>query len=276
MAVRISVIIPCYNQGHYLKDALASLQSCKKELFETIIVNDGSTDDETLKYFNELKNHGYEIINRQNGGLSAARNTGIEHASGEFVIMLDADNKIRPEFLISGIEAMDSDPGIAVVYGDGAFFGDRQGIRKQGPFNLQKQLLVNYIDACAMIRKSVFKIAGDFDEQMREGWEDWEMWLRIAFRGFKFYYIEKVLFDYRVRADSMAKSVYNNKARTNRIENYIYSKYSDKMGIGYVTDFLVERFRANPVNFIFKLIIRTYFPSYYNKLLSSNKIRNGL
>jgi glycosyltransferase involved in cell wall biosynthesis len=276
MKAKVTVIIPCYNQGHYLSDALASLALCDPDTYLVTIVNDGSTDPATLRFLEQLDPNTYTVIHQPNKGLSGARNTGIQHASTDYVLMLDADNKIRSSFIINGTAALDKDLQIAVVYGDGHFFGDETGIRKQAPFNLQKQMLVNYIDACAIIRKSVFDDVGYFDENMKDGWEDWEMWLRIAFRGYKFHYLNEVVFDYRIRNESMSKQVYDNKARTNGIENYVYGKYPDKMGINYIVDFMVDRFRRNPLMFIFKLFIRTYFPRYYNRLLQENKIRNGL
>ncbi len=275
MNAKFTVIIPCYNQGHFLPDALASLSACDAELFDVIIVDDGSTDPATLEYFTDIENS-YTIIHQHNKGLSGARNTGIRAAKTDWILLLDADNKIRPAFLKSSLELIERDPGVAVIYGDGMYFGEESGIRKQGPFNLQKQMLVNYIDACAMVRRDVFDVAGYYDEAMKHGWEDWEMWLRLAFRQYRFHYIDEVFFDYRISKQSMAKSVYVNKARTNAIENYVYQKYPDKMGIAYVVDFMADRFRRNPFLFIVKLIIRTYFPGYYEKLLKENKIRNGL
>jgi glycosyltransferase involved in cell wall biosynthesis len=276
MKAKVTVIIPCYNQGHFLSDALASLAQCDPDLYLVTIVDDGSTDPATLLFLEELDQKSFNIIHQPNKGLSGARNTGIKHANTDFVLMLDADNKIRPSFLEKGTAILERDTQIAVVYGDGQFFGDLTGTRKQAQFNLQKQMLVNYIDACALIRKSVFEDVGDFDENMKDGWEDWEMWLRVAFRGYKFHYLDEVVFDYRIRKESMSKQVYDNKARTNNIENYVYGKYPDKMGISYVVDFMVDRFRRNPFLFIFKLFIRTYFPGYYDRLLQKNKIRNGL
>jgi glycosyltransferase involved in cell wall biosynthesis len=276
MAARVSVIIPCYNQGHFLKDALDSLAACDPGTFETIIVNDGSTDSKTLEYLQQLKKEGFHIIDQLNGGLCAARNTGILASIGDYVIMLDSDNRIRPVFITKGKAAMDADPAIGVVYGNAEYFGDKKGIRKQEPFNLQKQLLVNYIDACGMIRKSVFEKVGFYDVNMKQGWEDWEMWLRIAFHGYKFFYIDDLLYDYRVREDSMSKGVYDSIAKTNSVENYVYGKYPDKMGIQYVANFMVDRFKKRPFHFLVKLFIRTYMPGYYNKLLKENRIRNGL
>jgi glycosyltransferase involved in cell wall biosynthesis len=276
MKAKVSIIIPCYNQGHFLSDALASLAHCDPALYSVTIVNDGSTDPVTIRFLEQLDKKAYTVIHQPNKGLAGARNTGIRQADTDYVLLLDADNKIRSSFLGKGTLVLDGDPQIAVLYGDGQFFGDETGIRKQAPFNLQKQMLVNYIDACALVRKSVFEDVGYFDENMKDGWEDWEMWLRIAFKGYRFHYLEEVLFDYRIRKDSMSKSVYDNKTRTNNIENYVYQKYPDKMGISYVVDFMVDRFRRNPLMFLIKLFIRTYFPAYYSRLLRGNKIRNGL
>ena len=276
MDAKITVVIPCYNQGHFLPEALESLAKCTAGIYKVIIVDDGSTDPATIEYLEQLNASDYTIIKQVNKGLSGARNTGIRLATTEWVLLLDADNKVRPSFMPIGLLAMEEDKEVAVIYGDGAFFGDQTGIRKQAPFNLQKQMLVNHIDACAMVRRSVFKDVGYFDEEMKHGWEDWEMWLRIAFKGHRFHYIDDVVFDYRVRKNSMSRNVYENKARTNAIENYVFQKYPDKMGISHVVDFMADRFKRNPLLFIVKLIIRTYFPGYYEKLIRENKIRNGL
>jgi glycosyltransferase involved in cell wall biosynthesis len=276
MKAKVTVIIPCYNQGHFLSDALASLAQCDPASYLVTIVDDGSTDPATLRMFDQLDQKAFTVIHQPNKGLSAARNTGIKHANTDYVLLLDSDNKVRSSLIVRGTAALDKDPQVAVVYGDGQFFGDETGIRKQAPFNLQKQMLVNYIDACAIVRKSVFDDVGYFDENMKDGWEDWEMWLRIAFRGYKFHYLDEVVFDYRIRKQSMSKQVYDNKARTNSIENYVYGKYPDKMGIAHVVDFMVDRFRRNPFMFMIKLFIRTYFPAYYDRLLKENKIRNGI
>ncbi len=276
MNSKVAVIIPCYNQGHYLSDALDNLNLLNHGSIEIIIINDGSTDENTLKVLADLKKQGFSVIDQENRGLSGARNAGIRASTAEYIILLDADNKIRPNFITRAIDYFDKNLQIAVVYGDGMYFGDETGIRKQGPYNLQKQMLVNYIDACAAIRKSVLLEVGGYDENMKEGWEDWELWLRLGFKGYQFLYIPEIFFDYRIRKNSMAKSVYDNKGRTNNIENYVFQKYPDKMGINYVVDFLIDRFKRNPLLFVFKLIMKAYFPGYYDKLLKTNKIRNGL
>ncbi|HEY8916042.1 MAG TPA: glycosyltransferase family 2 protein, partial [Chitinophaga sp.] len=86
----VSIIIPCYNQGHFLQDALKSLAACDADLYELIIVNDGSTDAATNTYLRELSNQGYHVIFQENQGLGAARNTGIRAAKGRYLLPLDA------------------------------------------------------------------------------------------------------------------------------------------------------------------------------------------
>ena len=273
----VSIIIPCFNQGHYLEEALASLSHCEQDLFEVIIINDGSTDEYTNSYTRKLSESGYHVVFQANKGLAGARNAGIALAKGEYILPLDADNKILPEYLTMGIEILKAQPNVAVVYGDANYFGERQGIWKVGEFNLQKLMLYNYIDACAIIRKSVFDKLGLYDPYMKkQGMEDWDLWLRIGFSGSQFHYIEKPLFEYRVVKDSMIKLFVNNYVNPNSVENYIHSKYPDKMGHPWIVDLYSRRFKKQPILFITKLIIRTYFPSYYKKLLSKNKIRNGI
>src|SRR5262245_16412104 len=105
----ISIIIPCFNQGHFLKDALLSLEKCDKNLFEIIIINDGSTDESTNRYLRELSDQGLHVIFQNNTGLGQARNNGIMEAKGKYILPLDSDNKIRPEYLIKAIEILEKD-----------------------------------------------------------------------------------------------------------------------------------------------------------------------
>jgi len=275
--VRISIIIPCYNQGHFLRETLESVALCDKTLYELIIVNDGSTDEATNEFLRSLQKEGFNVIFQENKGLAGARNAGINQANGEFILPLDSDNKIRPIFLTEGIKLMDSNPDIAVVYGNAQYFGEKTGVWEPGNFNLQKLMISNYIDACALIRKSVLDKVGFYDTNMQYmGWEDWEMWLRLSSKGYKLQYLPLILFDYRVVVNSMSKQVYNTYKKPNTLENYVNLKYPYFMGHDHIYEFVTNRFKAAPIKFIIKLFLKTYFPAYYKKLLAQNKIRNGI
>ena len=276
MNPRISVIIPCYNQGHFLQEAIESVKLADSSLLEMIIVNDGSTDSFTNDYCSRLLAEGYNVVFQENKGLSGARNAGIGLAKGDYILPLDADNKIRPGYITKSIAVMDQNPQVAVVYGNAQYFGERNELWRVGAFNLQKLMLSNTIDACAVIRKSVLTEVGLYDANMRWGWEDWELWLRIAFRGYEFWYIDEVLFDYRVLNSSMARTLYKNYEKPNMIENYVHQKHASRMGHQWIVAQYVKRFKQNPLLFMAKLFLKAYVPRYYQKLLDKNKIRNGL
>ena len=204
--VALSIIIPCYNQGEFLLDALSSVQACLDPVYEVIIVNDGSNDPLTINLFSYLKEQEYTILDQQNQGLSSARNNGIAKASGRYILPLDADNKIRPDYILKSIEILDHHPEIGVVYGKPEWFGGlERSWEMPEKFDPNQLILGNYIDACAVYRRSLWEDCGGYDANMPvAALEDWDFWLSAVERGWKFHYIPEVLFDYRVRANSMA------------------------------------------------------------------------
>ena len=205
-SVILSVVIPCYNQGEYLLEAIASVEACLDPVYEIVIVNDGSTNLVTLSVVHYLEEQGYFVLNQENQGLASARNNGIEKSKGRYILPLDADNKIRSDYISKGIEVLDRNPDVGVVYGKPEWFGEGQrswDIPEK--FDAGRLPLGNYIDACTVLRKSLWEDCGGYDVNMPvPGWEDWDLWLSAIEKGWKFHYIPEVLFDYRVRADSMA------------------------------------------------------------------------
>jgi GT2 family glycosyltransferase len=174
------------------------------------------------------------IIFQSNKGLGAARM--LRGCGKGFVLPLDSDNKITLDYIAEGLKVMDQNPDVAVAYANAKYFGEKEGIWAPGPFNQQRLMLSNYIDACALIRKTVLARVGNYDTGMKYmGWEDWDLWLRISFAGYKFMYIDKVLFHYRVLGHSMSKEVYNSYEKPNTLENYVSGKYPDRMGPDWIT-----------------------------------------
>jgi O-antigen biosynthesis protein len=223
----LSVVIPCYNQGEYLLEAIHSVEDCPDQVYEIIIVNDGSTDALTVDLMRHLADQGYIVLNQDNQGLARARNNGIEKAKGRYILALDSDNKILPEYISRGIEILDQYADVGVVYGQPKWFGEAQRtweIPEQ--FDPGQLILGNYIDACAVFRKSLWRDCEGYDPHMPVmGLEDWDFWLSAIEKGWKFYYVSEVLYEYRVRADSMvsACSLPENWSRSLR---YIYTKHA--------------------------------------------------
>jgi glycosyltransferase involved in cell wall biosynthesis len=200
--VDLSVVIPCYNQGEFLVDAIASVERTAEGNCELVIVNDGSTEARTLEVLDVLRRAGYYILDQANAGLAAARNNGIRAARGKHILPLDADNRLVPGFIASAIDVLNTKADVGVVYGDRLDFGARSGRAHIPPFNLNLLLRSNYIDACAVYRREIWESCGGYDAGAAV-LEDWEFWIATAKRGWRFFRLANPTFEYRVRPNSM-------------------------------------------------------------------------
>jgi len=221
----ISIIIPCYNHGRYIDEAIQSVELYPdKNSYEIIIINDGSTDDYTNQRLNELKDKGYHVVFQENQGLGKTRNNAVKLAKGQYILPLDADNKIKPEYISLAHEILNNEPDIAVVYGDMELFGAKSGTWQSGPFDIVRLLECNYIDACAVYRKSAWEKCGGYKEDMpMPGMEDWDFWLSLAENNFGFKYINKPLFCYRHLDSSMLRSLTAEQMK--KLNEFIYSHH---------------------------------------------------
>jgi glycosyltransferase involved in cell wall biosynthesis len=201
----ISIIIPCYNSGLYLPEAIESARKYRgKYAYEIVLIDDGSSDEHTLSVLENCRNaNDIVFIKQENRGLSAARNAGCEVACAKFLLFLDSDNRIFGEYIDLGVDFLLQNPDYAVVYGCPKFFGDgsREGYQVAN-FDLDNLLIGNYIDACVVVRKSAWENVGGFDTAMRT-FEDWDFWLSLAENGWKFHFINKILYEYRIVSTSL-------------------------------------------------------------------------
>ena len=201
---KVSIVIPSYNDGTMLCEALASVEEVRNEnLLEVIIADDGSSDPDTLRILRDTAEAGYRIVSQPNRRVSAARNTGIRLAKGEFILPLDSDNRLRDVYLKEGVSLLNENPNTGVIYADAEWFGEQTGRWQVQEFDLLSLLRMNFIDVCALYRKALWEEVGGYDEEMPwMGVEDWDFWLRVAAHGGTFVHLSKIGFDYRVRADS--------------------------------------------------------------------------
>lgn len=199
----VDIVVPCFNDGEYLLEALSGLGSERSKGEGVLIVNDGSTDTHTLDVLAGLRMRGFRVIDQENRGLSAARNVGWRASTAPYVLFLDADNKVDPVLLSRAAAELDQDPSLAVVYADKLEFGGREGLVEQPEVTLGHLLIGNSIDACAVVRREVLAALGGYDERMRDGYEDWELWIRMMSLGHGFRRIPEPLFSYRVREGSL-------------------------------------------------------------------------
>jgi len=196
---RVSVIIPCYNNETFVGEALESALAQTYENLEIVCVNDGSTDnsaDVIREYADKYKNIVFfdEKINR---GVCYVRNMAIEACSGEYILPLDADDKIEPEYVEKAVQVLNERPEIGIVYCNARIFGVKNKLWNLPEFDSDEILYRNCIFNSALFRKEDFIKCGGYNENMINGCEDWDLWLSFVENGFSAYRLDDVLFYYR-------------------------------------------------------------------------------
>jgi glycosyltransferase involved in cell wall biosynthesis len=201
---KISVVIPCFNHGEFLPEAVRSVTDTGRDDIELVVVDDGSTDERTRKEMDALCAQGVKVIRQKNRGLGAARNAGAAASLGQYLFPLDADDRMRSVWIDRAIGVLESDPRVGIVYGDAQCFGTRTEQWKTGPFEPNRLLYTNFIHASALYRRSVWEQNGGYDETMPvQGMEDWDFWVGAFERGWRFHYLAEIFFDYRRAERSM-------------------------------------------------------------------------
>lgn len=260
-----SIIIPCYNSGKYLPDALNSIEPAtegRKFTYEVIIVDDGSTDPLTKDLLARLATEGkYTVLSRKNGGPAAARNTGIRKAQGEYLIFLDSDNRLKPHF-IDKMFAVQQEYKRDIIHGRAEFFGDTTEARfHTGHFDINKVIAQNYIDICCLIRREVMEKTGGFDdERLIMGFEDWEFFINAHSLGFTFCYVDEPVYDYRVLASSLSQQ--HTYEHIQEVKQYVYRKHI-KTFVGafewyYAQDVMYQADKRRPFRSFAKYLYRKY------------------
>jgi glycosyltransferase involved in cell wall biosynthesis len=189
-------------------------------------VNDGSPDD-TDKVAKEWldKDSRFKYLKKENGGLSAARNSGISMAVGEFILPLDADDRISTKYLELALEEFERDPTLKLVYCKAEKFGDESGIWVLPDFCLYNLSQNNLIFCSAMFRTKEWEIIGGYDVKMIYGWEDWEFWIAMLKNGGGVKRLEQVGFYYRVKSNSMLDKTKG--LKSDYLSNYLSVKHAD-------------------------------------------------
>lgn len=205
----VSVIIPAYNQGHYLDKAIQSVLDQTYQNFEIIVVDDGSTDN-TADVAQSFSDPRIRYIYQENSGLSAARNTGIHRATGEYISFLDSDDLFLPEKLELLVSKLEDAPELGLVAGQ-AILIDENGqslgevFNKKLPKDPTRLLLANPLHVgSVMLRREWQETAGFFDETLRS-YEDWDMWLRLARAGCRMGWVDRPVSQYRFHQAQMTR-----------------------------------------------------------------------
>lgn len=223
---KISVIIPCFNYGEFLEDAVDSVLSQTFKDFEIIIVNDGSTDAHTLDVLEKIHKEHPEItiVHQENGHLANARNNGVRIAKGEFFLPLDADDRVHSTMLQKCYDLICKDERLGFVYTKIQLFGDVNEAWESQEYDFDALLDGNYIVATSLIRKKCWEEIGGYDESMKGGYEDWEFYIRLGIAKWYGKLIKEKLFYYRKHGVSMIDGAVEKHALN---VQFIEDKYPD-------------------------------------------------
>lgn len=199
MSARVAVIVPCFNDGATLREALGSID--EQEPVELLVIDDGSSDPATLALFEQLRAEGVRVLCRENGGLSAARMSGVAATSAPYVFPLDSDDALMPGALAAMADALEAGPRAGFAYGDYEVFGEYRGLqRSPARFDPWAMTYANFIPVSSLIRRSALLQAG--------GWElpaveDWDLWLKMAEIGWDGVHVPQVIYRHRVHGERL-------------------------------------------------------------------------
>jgi len=203
----VSIIMPCYNHGQYIYEAIDSVLNQTFQNFEIVIINDGSTDPQTIEILKNIHHPKIKVLHTSNQGLASARNNGIREAQAPIILPLDSDDKIAPTYLEKSVKILQSNEEIGIVYCLAEFFGEKHGKWLLPEYSLKEMLFHNLIFHCAFFWRSDWEKLNGYNPNMKYGWEDWDFWLSIISTGKKVHRIPEVLHEYRVRKSSMVHAM---------------------------------------------------------------------
>jgi glycosyltransferase involved in cell wall biosynthesis len=202
----VTVVVPCFNYGRFLSDALESLRAQEGGPPQMLVVDDGSTEPETQALLAALPD-GVKLLRQENAGLSAARNAGFSAARTPLLVALDADDMLPPGALRALKRGLNADRSAGFAYGVTRFFGDWSGDMTMPDWDPYRLLYRHTIGPTALTRRELFEDVGGYDHEISEaivmGYEDWEFWLHAVARGWHGVKVPEVTFLYRRHGTTM-------------------------------------------------------------------------
>lgn len=273
----ISIIVPCFNYAHFLGEALDSVLAQTYPYWECIIINDGSpdnTEEAALAYCK--KDARIKYFYKENGGHSSARNLGIKHSSGKYILPLDADDKINENYLEKAVSILENEKNVKLVTGQVQLFGNTNEKLLMPAFDLRSFLVVNYITISTMFRRSDFDKTNGFDETMKV-FEDWDLFIALLKKGGDVKELPFICLYYRKKDESMFHDNLKNQYQLFKDQLKVYNNHID----------VYQKYFDSPIALIqenekLNRVINNYHQSktykignYINKLKTGIRGKNG-
>lgn len=240
----VTVVIPCYNDGKFIKEALQSIYNQTLLPDSIIIVDDGSAMD-TLEILRGLQHPLLQIIYQENQGVSVARNRAIKMTQTAYVLNLDADDYYEPTFIEKAVAILDGNQNVGVVCSYNRCFntkGKTIEIVKSLGGKVRDFIVINNGRAAALFRKKCWETVGGFDQKMQAGYEDWDFWINITKHNWSVHILPEVLSNYRIKKKSRDTSAIQQ--HDFELRNYIYTKHK-KVYEEHIDFYVSELLRQN-------------------------------
>jgi glycosyltransferase involved in cell wall biosynthesis len=222
----VSVVIPCYNYGRYVEEAIDSVLAQTWQDFEIIVVDDGSNDPEAIRILKQLRKQKVKIIHQPSRKLPATRNRGIKVAKGKYICCFDADDKIAPTYLEKCVYRLETE--VLDICGSWQQnFENDNSILQPEQFSLKTLLESNCMINAALFRRSLWRKIGGYDKRVTCGYEDWEFWIRMAAAGARATVIPEPLFFCRKHGRSLFDATLGEQ---DDIVQWIRSKHTRLLG----------------------------------------------
>lgn len=216
----VSIIIPCYSYAQYLDEAIQSALA-QTVPCEIIVVSDGAIDNSV----EIARKYPVIVLEKPNGGLASARNYGIQHATGEYIMSFDSDDILKPWAVEEHLKLAAPDTIVTCAL---MAFGSENYTARPRVATVEYLLKSNCIYSNSLFPKKMWEDIGGFDESdiMRKGWEDREFWLRALKNGYKSVVSDKVCLLWRRHPNTMSDTSANPNSQI--LQDYIYNKFHNK------------------------------------------------
>ena len=223
----VSIVTPYYNTEEIFFETFVSLQAQSLQNWEWVIVDDGSTDQESVNRLAGVaeKDPRIKVLRQVNAGPGAARNTSFRNTTGRYVCLLDSDDMVEPTYLEKCVWFLDSNPEFAFCNSQSVVFGDQEYLWTTGFERGKAHLQANSGPPISVIRRTAYADCGGFDESIRFGHEDWDFWLAMAKAGHWGYTLPEFLQWYRKRGDGRFEQIMRSGDVNNQFEALMRRKY---------------------------------------------------
>jgi glycosyltransferase involved in cell wall biosynthesis len=196
----VTIVIACFDYGRYLGEAVTSALAQEGGPPHVVVVDDGSTEPETLRVLETLPSD-VELVRQENAGVCRARNAGLARVDTPFALVLDADDRLAHDALARLLPPLEAEAKLGFAYGTMEFFGDWSGELRFPDYDPFALLYRHTIGLCALARREVFEDTGGFDPAF-EQFEDWELWVNALAHGWRGRRVDAVTLEYRRHGDT--------------------------------------------------------------------------